>query len=150
MCKDETEKLLRKIETRTIHTDLNRKLEIGTDDESLNFEVPSVSHTSELFHAINNMQTFPHKKSKMYSGEQIKELSAILSKFQKDHGVIQNALKIPNSSFSRLKKRMDDGDNQWEAEIRKDPVKASLSTAEKILVKKFVQPPTSPKSLSAI
>ena len=104
LCRNDTEKLIRKLETRTIITDFNRKFEIDTDDESLNFKVPSFSYTSELFHEISNMQTFPHKKSKMYSGKQIKELSAILSKFPKDHGVIQNSLKIPNSSFSRYKK----------------------------------------------
>ena len=79
------EDLIDKLETSNIHSDMNSKLELNSDNEHHNrSEVPKTPNR-ELHSAIFSMKTFPHIKGKKYTIDQLKELEEILVAFPDHH-----------------------------------------------------------------
>ena len=142
--------LLEKIDQETIRSDLYQKLEIHTDDQDIPPDWIVKSHEAELYQALHNMKAFPHIKGKAYSDEQLQEFGQIIDKFPKDHSKIGRALKIPKSTFRRLKDKWsayNDIDNRVK---QKQQQNWKLSTLEQVYIRKLVRPPTTPKTIKSI
>ena len=138
------------LEISNIHLDLISKLELDTDSPPCDLPRIPMSSNSILHSAILNMKIFPHIKGKSYTIEQLEELAWILEKFPDNHMTIWTALKIPNSSFYKIKKKIEALNNPIFQSKHKSQNHSNFSVLEKEYISILVKPPTSPKSIKSI
>ena len=96
--------LIKMLDESRIHFNLISQLELNSD-LSINNSVRIAGTPNSILHwTILNMKSFPHRKGKRYTREQLVELGQILRRFPDDHMTICRALKIPKSTFYMLKR----------------------------------------------
>ena len=142
--------LIENFEISNIHLDLTSKLKLDTDIPSCDLPRVPMSSNSILHSAILNMKTFPHIKGKSHTIEKLGELSRILEKFPDNYMKIRRALKIPNSSFYKIKKEIEALNNPIFQSKRKSQNHSNLSVLEKEYISILVKPPTSLKYIESI
>ena len=142
--------LISKLDQSEIHLDLIRKLELNSDDQKDDFQSIPKSLDAELNQTLMNARSFLHSKGKMYTPEQVNEFGFILDRFPNDHAKICKLLKIPKSSFLRLKHEWSTIKNTGIESKRKYRECKGLSYLEQMYVRKLVKPPTSPKTVKKI
>ena len=142
--------LKEKLNESKIDSDIARRLELNSDGEENRWPQEPTSHNGILHCTIWSMRTFPHTKGKRYTTEQMDELEQILRSFPDDHSSIWSALKIPKSTYYRLKKELEEPVSRNTDPKRKHKYHSGLSLIVKTYIPKFVKPPTSPKSVKSI
>ena len=142
--------LIKNLKVSNIHLDMISQLELNSEDSNQNSPRELRSYSSTLHRAISNMKTFPHVKGKRYTTEQLEELEQILWRFPDDHLTICRAIKIPKSTFYRLKEELNKKNSKSFKSKRRSEHHSYLSTIEKTYISKIVKPPTSPKSIRSI
>ena len=95
--------LIKNLKIFNIHLDMISQLELNSEDSNQNLPREPRPYSSMLHRAISNMKTFLHAKEKRYTTEQLEELEQILWKFSEDHLTICRVIKMPKSTFYRLK-----------------------------------------------
>ena len=142
--------LISKLDQSKVHLDLYQKLELDSDNQEEGIQLIPKSTDAEFNQTLMNVKSFPHSKGKMYTSEQVRELGLILDRFPDDHAKICKSLKIPKSSFSRLKLEWATAKNiDIETRRRKSDCK-DLSNLEQVFIQRLVKPPTSPKTVKSI
>ena len=144
------EDLTRKIELSLIHEDIDTKLKLGIDTNWKEWPWTPKSADSSLHLAISKAKTFPHVKGKVYTVEQLKELEKLIEEFPGDQLKIMKALKIPKSTFYRIKKEFKAAKSRGFGLRRRFQNHSNLSPIEKEYIFKIVKPPTSPKTIKSI
>ena len=128
------------LEISNIHLHLTSKLELDTDSPPCDLPRVPMSSKSILHSAILNMKTFSHIKEKSYTIEQLEELAWILEKFRNNHMTIRRALKIPNSSFYKIKKEIEALNNPIFKSKRKSQNLSNHSVLEKEYISILIKP----------
>ena len=143
------EKLLTRINEQNIDVDLNEGLNFSETEEDKEVKELS-SRYYDLFKDIQSTSLKSKRKRVRFNETQRVELKILLSKYPDEHQAIRKALKIPWSTFSRLKR--ESIDNIW----RRRDIKYSTSSIttldleQKAYIKRLMQPPTFPITVNEI
>ena len=85
-----------------------------------------------------------------FSNEQLLEMKMLISKHQADELLIRKALKIPPSTFSRLKHKIDKENWQRNKIVSRNDSKILLDSEKKNYIAWLVHPPTVPITMKDI
>ena len=142
--------LLFKIDSEYLHYDLKRVLEIEPDTPKRERWSASGSHQSLLNKTLGELKITNHCKSKRYTLEEIEELGRVLDLFPEDHQKVQRALKIPISTFRRLRTEWRSVKCNENSSKRKSTNDWNLTVLERSLIEKLMKPPTYPWTITNI
>ena len=138
------EDLVTRINERYIEEDFQEDLIIFDEEEIKRPNELLKSKEYKLFQELSSTNLSNKKKGSRFSNEQLEELKILLKRYPGDHIKIRKALKIPPSTFCRLKQKIEfDG---WKMNTIKQKwnLKSSLDFEKKAYVSRLVQPPTVP------
>ena len=105
--KRSVEDLLTRINEENIDNDFIQDLIIFDEEKRKDTKEPLISKKYELFKDIHFTSRPSRKMGARFSNEQLLEMKMLISKHQADELLIRKALKIPPSTFSRLKSKID-------------------------------------------
>ena len=133
-----------------IHLDLIRKLEISSDTNSEWSKKKDSNISGQLMNHLSLMKGLSHKKNKRYSAQEVKELKQVLEMFPNHSTSIRNFLKIPPTSFRRLKRECLMNNNKSIESMHCSTSSIKLTEVEQVYISKLVTPPTYPQSISRV
>ena len=103
---EERMKVMSIITEGTIGEDLNWRLTIGDDSEREHDWGTDDSIETRILKEWNKVECFEGKKKTWYSQEGVGALKILMNEFPEHHKKIRKLLKIPPSSFNRLRKEI--------------------------------------------
>ena len=147
---EERMKVMSIITEGTIGEDLNWRLTIGDDSEREHDWGTDDSIETRILKEWNKLECFGGKKKTWYSQEGVGALKILMNEFPEHHKKIRKLLKIPPSSFNRLRKEIIE--ERTKSKISKRSLRESenLKNSEKELITKLLEPPTFPITLKEI
>ena len=101
------EDLLARINEENIDNDFIQDLIIFNEEKRKDPNEPLISKEYEFLKDIHSTSLPSRKIGARFSNEQLLEMKMLISKHQADELLIRKALKIPPSTFSRLKRKID-------------------------------------------
>ena len=144
------EKLLTRINEQNIDVDLREGLIISETEEDKEVKELSNSRYYDLFKDIQSTSLRNKRKRSRFNKTQRAELKILLNKYPVEHQKIRKALKIPWTTFNRMKR--ESIDNIW----RRRDIKynagliTTLDLKQKTYIRRLVNPPTFPITIKEI
>ena len=138
------EKLLTRINEQNIDVDLREGLIISETEEDKEVKELSNSRYYDLFKDIQSTSLKNKRKRSRFNKTQRAELKILLNKYPVEHQKIRKALKIPWTTFNRMKR--ESIDKIW----RRRDIKynagliTTLDLKQKTYIRRLVNPPTFP------
>ena len=121
------------------------------DDKNESEEDKTDPHNQKsLFSLVSSSEWINRSKRTWYTPKYLSVLKELLQLYPWSHQKIRQILKIPKSSFWRLKQEISrpDSKGKWSRRfMRSHP---ELSKEEQILISKIVEPPTEPMTIDKI
>ena len=128
----------------SIHVDFQDHMNIDSIQQTKQTENSNSPKAINLFNCLTNSILFQKKKRKWFTSQQTLELSQFLKDFPNYHRKIRLALKIPSSSFMRLKAEIDELDANHCFNRRILRWSSPMSRMQELYIKNLVEPPTYP------
>ena len=147
---DEKQALLNQINENSIHVDFEEHMNIDDSHQINQRENSNNPEKFNLFNCLTKSTLYQRKKGKWFTSQQILELSQLLNDFPNDHRWIRLALKIPSSSFMRLKTEIKELYTNHcfnRRSVRWSPL---MSRMQELYIKNLVEPPIYPLTIDKI
>ena len=150
MEKEERDHLLLLVEDSKLLRRFGEEFSIDDGEKAMEEDRTDFQKPKSLFSVVSSSTWFNRAKRTWNTPEYLFNLKELLHLFPSYHQKIRQILKIPKSSFRRMKQEIESENVKEKRVQRFMKSHPELSKEEEIFISKIVEPPTEPMTLDKI